>query len=72
MGKNLEKTVKNIEKTIQNLKTGKLQSTISKNRQKCRKIVKYGKKPGENLQKYRKIVKNVEKCQKNQVRNCEI
>ena len=48
------------------------QSKISKNHQKYRKIVKYGKKPGENLQKYRKIVKNFEKCQKNQVRNCEI
>ena len=50
----------------------KKQTKRSKNRQKYRKIVKNGKKPGENLQKYRKIVKNVGKCQKNQVRNSEI
>ena len=35
-------------------------------------MVKNGKKPREKLQKYRIIVKNVEKCQKNQVRNIEI
>ena len=35
-------------------------------------MVKNGKKLGENVQKYGKIVKNVEKCQKNPVRNIEI